>query len=125
MIKVINKDNSEWKLIYDADILLLDKSKRLSFDIDDKDSNFKIIINFHFLDDGEKMKTKVDVSDDGSVLDITLYQWDSSAPNNNVENVEPLKLHSLSGKKIWCKFRTQTSEKNNWRNFHLTTWLEQ
>ena len=94
--------------------------------VNDNKLGLSITLNFIFSNEGEKLKAKINVSEDNKVIDITLNQWNSETPNNFVENTEPLKLHTnITKKKFWVKYRTQTSDKFDWRNFHVTIWSEE
>jgi len=125
MVTVINKDNSKWRLLYNDHLLLLDKSNSLTFDIADEKLAFTAQIEFIFSDSGEKLKANINVSEDGSKVIITLYQWDTHNSLAHVEVIEPVKLNTVNGQRIWLKYRTQTNERNFQRNFHLSLWGEE
>ncbi|MEN5306127.1 DUF6864 domain-containing function [Chryseobacterium cucumeris] len=123
MITQISKANTKWRLLYNKNILLIDLANKLSFEITDQKLNLYLVINFIFSDDGEKLKAKLNISNDGNTLDITLNKWETENSIGYIENTEPLKLKK-DGKDVWLKYRTQTG-KDNWRNFHLSIWTEE
>ena len=125
MVTVINKNNNKYRLIYNDHVLLLDKANRLTFDIEDKKMKFKIQIEFIFLDSGEKLNANFDVSEDGLKVTITLFQWETKDSVSHVEVIEPIKLNTVNAQRIWLKYRTQTNEKTQNRNFHLSVWGEE
>jgi len=123
MITQISKTNTKWRLLYNENILLIDLANKLSFEVTDQKLNLYLVINFVFSDDGEKLKAKLNISNDGNTLDITLNKWETDNAIGYIENTEPLKLKK-DGNDVWLKYRTQTS-KDNWRNFHLSIWTEE
>ena len=125
MVTVINKDNSKWRLMYNDHVLLLDKANSLIFEIADEKLVFKAIIEFIFSDSGEKFKANINISEDGLKVTITLFQWDTNDSLFHVEVTEPIKLNTVNGQRIWLKYRTQTNEKTQNRNFHLSVWGEE
>lgn len=125
MITTINKDNSKWRLIYNESVILLERVKKASFYVTDEKINFKMNLDFVFSEEGEKYKTKIDISEDGFTATTTLYKWDPESDFGHVENIQPLKLKTKAGFNIWVKFRTQASNKNDFRNFQVSVWTDE
>lgn len=123
MITQITKSNTKWRLLYNENVLLIDLANKLTFEVVDEKLKLSIIINFIFSDEGDKLKAKFNISENGKVLDITLNKWETENAFGYIENSEPLKLKKDENN-VWVKYRTQTN-KDNWRNFHLSVWTEE
>lgn len=111
-------------MLYNEHVILMDFGNRLDFRVEDSKYQLAINIEFVFSSGGEKLKSDIKITEDGSRVTITLFQWDSNSMGH-IEVQEPLKLNLKNGKKLWLKYRTQTSDKSNFRNFHLTVWGEE
>lgn len=120
MVTVVNKDNSNWEMLYNHSIVLLDMASKLSFEVYSQKFNYRSRFDFCFLDSGEQNSFEVTLNNEGDIVTINLHQWETE---RHIENAEPLKLRT-GEKRIWIKWRTLGSEKKNFRKFDFTIWIE-
>jgi hypothetical protein len=122
MIIATSKDGFNRRVIYNDTILMVDSDDKLSFSFKDEKLKFELTFNFTFSEDGEELKTSGTVSDDGKIINMTLHKWSNSL---GIEVTKPIELSTVSGKRIWIKFKTSADKKNSFRSFHLTIWGEE
>jgi hypothetical protein len=120
MLTAKDKNGISRRVIYNENVLLVDRGDMLSFRINDQKEMLEFTLNITFSDEGKEFSTTGNVSEDGKILDMILYQWDSSM---GTELIQPIEL-ATAEKKIWLKFKTTSDKKNSFRSFHLTVWLE-
>lgn len=120
MIKAISKDGVQRRILYNEEILMVDREDTLIFHVYDKDINVEFNFNVSFSDDGKKLSTSGSTSEDGKEINITLHQWNDKLGSELTKPIE----YSVNGKRIWIKFRTTALVENNFRGFHLTIWGE-
>ena len=124
MVRVTNRDNTRWRMLYNEHVLLMDLGNQVEFKIVDSDFRLSIVIEFFFSSGGEKLKSDVKIAENGDKISVTLFQWDSYSWGY-IEVTEPLRLNLKDGRKLWLKYRTQSVEKSGFRNFHLTVFGEE
>lgn len=120
MVYSKSKNGIKRKLLYNEFLLLVDKEDHLSFEI--KNDGLEFTINFTFSSNGPENTTSGSVSDDGKVIDMTLYKWESTL---GVESTNPIEFtRRNSTKRVWIKFKTSAESLKSFRSFHLTVWGE-
>lgn len=122
MIISIDKEGNKRRVFYNQNIIMVDREDKLSFSVKDEPTEIDITLNFDFSDEGKELSTSGNISDDGKILNMTLFQWNNSVA---AELTKPIELATLTGKKIWMKFKTSADKKNSFRSFHLTLWVEE
>ena len=103
MCTLVSKDNSKWRFIFNEIVLLLDKSSKLIFEINDQKLKLGLIVNSIFSDEGEKYTAKSSILGDDKIIDEVLRKWETELTFSHIENTEPLKVTSRSEKMIWLK----------------------
>ena len=122
MIISIDKEGNKRRVFYNQNIIMVDREDKLSFSIKDEPNEIDVTLNFDFSDEGKELSTSGNITDDGKILNMTLFQWNNSVA---AELIKPIELATLAGKKIWMKFKTSADKKNSFRSFHLTLWVEE
>lgn len=120
-------DGIQRKLIYNNNIILIDKNDSLSFDIRSItpiDIEFKV--KFIFSDEGEKYKASHKIDSEGKTLIITLHNWYSSG-GRFIFTTKPWIIPTKSGNlKLYLHFRTIAEKEGQFsRSFHLSIWAEE
>ena len=122
MVTITDKNGNSKRLIYNQHVLMLDRFDALSFAIRDEIVSIELVLNINFSDEGKELSTSGSVSDDGKILSMTLYKWNTSA---SAELSNPIELSStVTDKKIFIKFATTANIESSFRHFHLTVWAE-
>ena len=122
MLTATDKNGISRRVIYNENVLLVDRGDTLSFKIKDDIDILEFTLNIIFSDEGKELITTGNVSEDGKTLNMILHQWDNSM---GTELTQPIELATNNGKKIWLKFKTTADKKNSFRSFHLTIWVEE
>ena len=115
MVTAISKEGIQRMLIYNESVLTVDRSDVLSFHVVDKNIPVEFTINFSFKDDGEQFTSSLNVSPDGKIIDLILFNWNST---NFVETTEPMILPT-NGINLWVKFRNGSYPGRTYRTFQL------
>jgi hypothetical protein len=122
MLIATDKNGISRRVIYNENVLLVDRGDTLSFKIKDDKVILEFTLNITFSDEGKELSTTGNVSEDGKTFNMILHQWDNSM---GTELTQPIELATNTGKKIWLKFKTTADKKNSFRSFHLTIWVEE
>ncbi len=119
-IKATSKDGVIRRILFNENILLIDREDSLTFNIIDKELNLNFNFTINFSDDGKELSTSGNVSEDKTEIIMTLHKWQNTQGSEITKPIE----FKIQEKRIWIKFKTAAHLKNNFRNFHLTIWGE-
>jgi hypothetical protein len=114
------------KLIYNNNIILVEKNDFLTFDIKTSIIEMEFVLKFIFSDEGEKYKVSSKSEDGGKTLIITLHNW-YSTNGRFVHTTQPWIIPTKSGKyKIYIHCRTIAEKGESYsRSFHVSLWAEE
>lgn len=122
MLIATDKNGINRRVIYNENVLLVDRGDALSFKVKDDKIMLEFTLNITFSDEGKELSTSGNASEDGKIFNMILHQWDNSM---GTELTQPIELVTNTEKKIWLKFKTTADKKNSFRSFHLTIWIEE
>lgn len=116
---IISTKNKEFRrLIFNEDIILLNKDDSISFKIDDKALKTNLIVLF--VNEGEKFKADINVNGEKNIVTLKLYQWD----DRELENTAPVIFTTKAGGQVFIKYKTNSSTEHNFRSFQISLWVE-
>jgi hypothetical protein len=120
MVYAKSKEGIRRILVYDKNVLLVDKDDEITFIINNEYLDYTL--RFRFTDKGEKYSTNVWEDKKEKLLLYQLNNWDA---DTWVEISKPVLL-DVPDKigKFWLKFRNVSSENKSYRNFIISIWKE-
>lgn len=121
MIIATDKNGRKNRVVYNEEVLLMDREDSVSFFVEDVGNEVNFTLNLTFSDKGKEYSTTGDISDDGKFINMTLHKWNNSIAT---ELTKPIALQTKGNKNVWIKFRTAADVKHSFRNVHLTVWIE-
>jgi hypothetical protein len=119
MITSISEKGIKRKMIMSESVILVEKSDKICFDVDNNDDRFQII--FGFSETGKEYSTTSVPNIDPNIYDITLNRWNGSS---FIETSKPWEL-IRNNSSYWIHWRTYSNEKVVQRVFEITIWTTQ
>ncbi|MEZ0130626.1 DUF6864 domain-containing function [Flavobacterium sp. LBUM151] len=120
MITAISEKGIKRKLIMNESIILVEKSDKVFFDVENNnDDRFQLI--FGFSEIGKEYSSTSNPTSDPNIYDITLNRWNGPA---FIETTKPWEL-IRNNSSYWIHWRTYANEKLAQRVFEITIWTSQ